>query len=224
MDLGVNPRVDLVVPVKPLHRAKSRLRTGGGDDAAHAALALALAHDTVAAVRGARGVRRLLVVSSDPVVAAELAALGVEVAPDAGGGLNAALRHGAALLRARDPRSAVGALQADLPALRPAELDAALTAARVIFATGGARAFCADAAGTGTTLLVAAPGVALAPAFGVDSAARHRAAGAVPLEGAVPGAWPGLRRDVDTRDDLRVAAELGLGPQTRTALAPSGCS
>ena len=35
---------------------------GAGDPDAHAALALALAHDTVAAVRDARSVRRLLVV------------------------------------------------------------------------------------------------------------------------------------------------------------------
>jgi 2-phospho-L-lactate guanylyltransferase len=216
VDLGV----DLVVPVKPLHRAKTRLRADGGvgDPDAHAALALALAHDTVAAVRAARAVRRLLVVSSDPVVAAELAALGVEVTPDADGGLNPALRQGAALLRARDPGAAVGALQADLPALRPEELDGALAAAGVIFTTGGARAFCADAEGTGTTLLLAAAGVPLDPRFGVGSAARHRAAGAV----ALPGAWPGLRRDVDTRDDLCAAAELGLGAQTRAVLAPTG--
>ena len=47
--------MDLVVPVKPLYAAKSRLRgaadRGVGDPDAHAALALALAHDTVAAVR-----------------------------------------------------------------------------------------------------------------------------------------------------------------------------
>jgi 2-phospho-L-lactate/phosphoenolpyruvate guanylyltransferase len=207
--------VDLVVPVKPLHVAKSRLRGaadhGAGDADAHAALALALAHDTVTAVRAARAVRRLLVVSSDPVVAAELAAVGVEVAGDPGGGLNAALRHGAALLG--DPLTAVGALQADLPALDPDELDAALTA------FGGAgRAFCADAEGTGTTLLLAGPGAALDPRFGAGSAAAHRASGAV----ALPGDWPGLRRDVDTADDLCAAAGLGLGPHTRAVLAPAG--
>jgi 2-phospho-L-lactate guanylyltransferase len=209
--------VDLVVPVKPLYRAKSRLRGaadgGVGDPDAHAALALALAHDTVEAVRAARTVRWLLVISSDPVVAAELAAVGVEVAPDVDAGLNAALRHGAALLRARDPGTAVGALQADLPALRPEELDGAVEAAATV-----GRAFCADADGTGTTLLLAAAGVALDPRFGNGSAARHRASGAL----ALGGDWPGLRRDVDTGDDLCAAAELGLGPHTRAVLAPTG--
>jgi len=214
--------VDLVVPVKPLYAAKSRLRgaadRGVGDPDAHAALALALAHDTVAAVGAARTVRRLLVISSDPVVAAELAAVGVEVAPDVGGGLNAALRHGAGLLRAADPGAPVGALQADLPALRPEELDDAVAAAAALAATGRGRAFCADADGRGTTLLLAAAGVPLDPRFGDGSAARHRGTGAVALDGP----WPGLRRDVDTGDDLRAAAGLGLGPHTRAVLAPTG--
>jgi 2-phospho-L-lactate/phosphoenolpyruvate guanylyltransferase len=212
--------VDLVVPVKSLDAAKTRLRgaadCGAGDLAAHARLALALALDTVAAARGARLVRSVLLVSSDPVVAAEFVALGVEVVPDGPGrGLNAAYAHGAALLRRRDPRAAVAALQADLPALRPAELDAALDAA-----SAHERAYVADAAGTGTTLLVAGPGAALAPAFGTGSALAHGASGAV----ALAGDWPGLRRDVDTPDDLRSAADLGLGPHTRGVLvAAPGC-
>lgn len=198
------------MPVKRLTEAKSRLRGAAGDDpASHARLVLALAQDTVAAVRAARLVRRLLVVSSDPVVAAEFAAVGVEVVPDGPEpGLNAAYIHGAALLRARTPGGPVGALHADLPALRPAELDAALAAF-----TGG-RAFCADAEGTGTTLLLAAPGTDLDPHFGVGSAARHAASGAVGLTGG----WPGLRRDVDTADDLATAAALGVGEHTRAVV------
>ena len=206
--------VDLVVPVKRLDAAKTRLRgaadRGAGDPGAHTRLALALAHDTVAAARSASRVRSVLLVSSDPVVAAEFAAIGVEVVPDGPvPGLNPAYAHGAALLRARDPRSAVGALQADLPALTPRELDAALAAA-----AGRPRAFVADADGTGTVLLVAAPGVALDPRFGAGSAARHAASGAV----ALAGDWPGLRRDVDTPADLREATALGLGTATAALL------
>ncbi len=214
--------VDLVVPVKSLGTAKSRLRgaadRGVGEPAAHARLALALAHDTVTAVLAARRVRHLLVISSDPVVAAELAAVGVEVMPDGDkAGLNGAYALGAAQLRRRDPGAAIGGLPADLPALRAAELDAAIAAAIATFAHGAARAFVADAEGTGTTLLLAAPGFALDPRFGVGSAMRHGGSGARPLDGD----WPGLRRDVDTSDDLRQAAELGLGAHTRCVLAPS---
>ncbi|MGH3565057.1 MAG: 2-phospho-L-lactate guanylyltransferase [Pseudonocardia sp.] len=213
--------VDLVIPVKSLHAAKSRLRgaadCGAGDHGAHTRLTLALANDTIAAVRAARRVRHLLVVTADPVVIAELAAGGVAVAPDGPvAGLNPALEHGAALLRARDPSAVVGGLQADLPALRPAELDAAVELAITAFTAGGVhRAYCADAEGTGTTLLLCAPGADLDPRFGPGSARRHQRSGAYPL----PGDWPGLRRDVDTEADLRQAADLGLGTHTRGVLA-----
>lgn len=212
--------MDLVVPVKVLTAAKSRLRgaadRGVGDAAAHARLALALAHDTITAARLAVRVRHLIVVSSDPVVAAELAAEGVEVVPDDPvPSLNAAYERGAAVLRTRDPMTPVAALQADLPSLRPGELDDAIGAALALFAVGGTRAFCADADGSGTTLLVAAGGVALDPRFGAGSAVRHLESGAHPLDGDRPG----LRHDVDTADDLRRAAGIGLGARTAAALA-----
>lgn len=216
--VGVTLRVDLVVPVKPLPRAKTRLRgaADGGVGAldAHLRLALALARDTVAAAVAATRVRSVLVISSDPAVAIETGALGVEVATDPGRGLNGALRHGARLLRERDRGAAVGALQADLPALAPADLDHAVAAAERHFAAGQDRVFVPDAPGTGTTLLLAAPGRDLAPRFGGPSAAAHTASGAVPLADALPG----LRRDVDTAADLADAARLGLGRWTRAVV------
>ena len=214
-----------MIPVKPLMKAKSRLRgaaDGGiGEPRAHARLAMALARDTIDAVRAAPAVRHLLVISSDPVVAAELGVFGVDVMPDGPvPGLNPAYERGAALLREQDPSAAVGALQADLPALRPDELDDAIASALALFAAGARRAYVADAEGTGTTFLLAAPGTALDPRFGVGSAHRHEESGAHPLAGQ----WPGLRRDVDTADDLREAADLGLGKHTGCVLAPiRGC-
>ena len=205
-------QVDLVVPVKTLDRAKTRLLgaadRGAGDPGAHAALALALALDTITAAVGV--VRHVLAVTSDPAVVAELRALGVESTPGPEG-LNPALRHGAALLRARDPRSVVGALQADLPALRAAELAAAIDAA-------AGRAYCPDRQGTGTTLLLSAPGGDLDPRFGVGSADAHAASGAV----ALLGPWPSLRTDVDTVEDLDLAAALGLGSRTAALLPVCG--
>jgi len=210
------------MPVKPLHAAKTRLRgaadRGVGDPDAHAALTIALAHDTIAAVRAAHTVRRLLVVSSDPVVAAELTAVGVEVVPDVLSGHNAAVRHGAALLQSDDHTAPVGALQADLPALQPEELDDAVAQTLALFAGGARRAFSGDTEGTGTTALLAAPWTPLEPQFGARSAQRHRASGAVELSGI----WPGLRRDVDTGDDLCAALALGVGQHTRALLAPAG--
>jgi 2-phospho-L-lactate guanylyltransferase len=203
-DGDVRSYLDLVVPVKRLDRAKSRLvgaADGGvGDRRAHTDLVVALALDTITAAAGADGVGDVLVVTSDPLLTAVLRAEGVRcVAEGPEPGLNAAYRHGAARLGRH-----VGALQADLPALRSAELAAAIGAA------DGRRAFCADRQGTGTTLLIAAPGEPLDPRFGVGSAAAHRTSGAVELVGD----WPSLRCDVDTSADLAVAAGLGLGPRT----------
>jgi 2-phospho-L-lactate/phosphoenolpyruvate guanylyltransferase len=203
----MDPTVDLVVPIKRLDRAKSRLR--GAVAGPHADAVLALLLDTLTSAASAVGVRRVLVVCEDPRAAKaideSLPGTGVESVDERGlPGLNAALQHGADLLRAGDPHGVVGALQADLPALRSAELAAAIAEA------DGRRAFCADRPGTGTTLLLSAPGGPLDPRFGPGSAAAHLASGAVPVGDGLAT----LRCDVDTAEDLAVAAALGPGRHT----------
>ncbi|MEX5717620.1 2-phospho-L-lactate guanylyltransferase [Geodermatophilus maliterrae] len=201
-------RWSLVVPAKRLGAAKTRLRplTGGpADGGLHAELVLALLADTVAAARACPAVADVVVVTDDERAAATVRALGARTVPDEPDrGLNPALAHGARTAAT----GAVAALSSDLPALRPAELAAALAAAAAV-----PQGFVADAAGTGTTLLAAA-GVPLDPRFGSGSAAAHAAAGAVPLIGD----WPGLRRDVDTPADLTAAAVLGVGTATAALL------
>lgn len=206
--------VELLVPVKSLARAKTRLRGGVGSAQAHRTLALALVRDTIAAAAGAAVVHRVVAICSDAMVREALAHDGVDVIGDEPTtGLNPALRYGAALLRATNPAAAIGALQGDLPALRPEELDCAVREGLSI----DSRTFCTDRTGLGTTLLLAPPPLHLDPRFGPGSAAAHRGGGARELSGS----WPGLRCDVDTVADLAVAAGLGLGPFTRTALALS---
>jgi 2-phospho-L-lactate guanylyltransferase len=191
-----------VIPVKSLSAAKSRLR-GAVADARHEDLALAMVRDTVAAVVACSAVGAVLVVTDDPAAAVAVTALGARAVPDRpSAGLNAAMRWGADVAAGLAQRRAV--LTGDLPALRPAELAAALAAA------GPRRSFVADAAGTGTVLLTAGPGVPLDPHFGVGSAAAHAASLAQPLAGE----WPGLRQDVDTADDLRTVLTLGAGEHT----------
>jgi 2-phospho-L-lactate guanylyltransferase len=207
-------RSSVVVPVKRLAVAKSRLYAAGRPRPEHAALALALARDTVAAAAAARSVARVVVVTDDPEAAAAMRDLGAVVVPDEpDAGLNPALAHGAAAAAGLGAGDGLALLSADLPALRPVELDAALAAAAAY-----PRSFVPDAAGSGTTLLAAAPGVPPEPRFGAGSAAEHARSGAV----ALVGAWPSVRRDVDTAADLAAAAALGLGPATRawTAHAP----
>jgi 2-phospho-L-lactate guanylyltransferase len=201
----------VVVPAKRLAVAKTRLRPlTDARGAAHDELVLALLADTVAAAAACPAVTEVLVVTDDPAAAdvvRELGARTVADAPDRG--LNPALQHGARSAAG----TAVAALSSDLPALRPQELTAALEAA-----AGWARAFVADAQGTGATLLTAMD-TELLPRFGPGSAEAHLTGGAA----ALSGRWPGLVRDVDTEADLRAVLRLGAGPRT-TALARRLCS
>src|ERR1700722_10624606 len=116
----------VLLPVKVLARAKSRLAVLAGDRRGD--LALALASDTVTAVLACPEVARVVVVTSDPVAGPLLAALGAIVVADEpadrsdpGGEvgplngtpahadpgvqdmLNAALRHGATVAARRWP-------------------------------------------------------------------------------------------------------------------------
>ncbi len=198
----------LVVPVKLLHLAKSRL---SADPEVRSALALAFAADTVAAALRAPSVVEVVVVTDDPTAASLVRDLGAEVLPDEpDAGLNPALRHGAAHATARHPQCGIGALSADLPALKSGDLESALARA----AKAGS-AVVPDIDGTGTTAYLVAAGGEFTPAFGRDSLKAHIDAGAMLLPAAD---LPTLRRDVDTRTDLNAAFALGLGPHTMATL------
>jgi 2-phospho-L-lactate guanylyltransferase len=202
------PTWTVVVPVKRLAAAKTRLR-GAWRDGTRAPLALAFAQDTVAAALRCPAVAGVLVVTNDAAAARALRGLGAGVEPDRpDAGLNAAVTHGVRVA-GRSARP-VAALAADLPALRPAELAEALAAA----GREPGRAYVADAAGTGTTLLATGVDSALDPRFGPGSALAHAASGARRLDGD----WPTLRRDVDTPADLAAVVGLGAGAHTRALL------
>jgi len=203
-------RWSLVIPVKVLALAKSRLTGLAGPRRAE--LALAMAADTVAAATACAVVDSVVVVTDDAAAGALLSGLGAIVVPDEpGDGLNPALTFGAAQADQFWPGRGRAGLAADLPALASAELGRALTEAAEV-----PEAFVADAAGTGTTLYAARPGTAFWPRFGTGSRAAHLSGGVVELQ--LPG-LDGLRRDVDTVADLRDAARIGLGPHTAVAAA-----
>jgi 2-phospho-L-lactate/phosphoenolpyruvate guanylyltransferase len=207
----------LVIPVKVLALAKTRLT--GLEPERRSRLALAMATDTVAAALRAGPVAAVLVVTDDRDVRQASLRLGALVLADApGAGLNEALSYGAEYARQRWPARGLGALAGDLPAMRSAELAAALHAAGRLGA-----AFVADADGTGTALYAAAPGSEFRPQFGRASRRRHLDGGAAEIGADTAGAiLAGLRRDVDTVDDLRAAAAIGLGPRTLAELAQGG--
>ncbi|HLL08372.1 MAG TPA: 2-phospho-L-lactate guanylyltransferase [Nocardioidaceae bacterium] len=198
----------LVIPVKHASIAKSRLATFAG--VRRPELARAMAEDTVAAALQCPLVHGLVVVTDDEPSATALRLLGAAVVPDEpSAGLNEALEHGVSV--AAQLGDHVGALSGDLPALRPNELQSALAAA-----PGTRRSFVVDAAGSGTTVLLAPGGLPLGARFGPESAAAHRRSGAVELRGA---SLDSLRRDVDTEADVAHAVRLGVGARTAGVLA-----
>lgn len=207
----------LVVPVKRLGLAKTRLAGPDMPPALRERLALAFAADAVGAALSASRVAHAVVVTDDPRAAEVLGALGATIVPDKpDAGLNAAFLFGATTARREfGTEMGIAACTADLPALRAPELDIALahisSAAHI---SGTARHFIADAHDIGTTMLFAPPGAELNPRFGGPSRAAHTASGALELPPLPPAGISSLRRDVDTAADLADALRLGVGPHT----------
>jgi 2-phospho-L-lactate/phosphoenolpyruvate guanylyltransferase len=192
--------VGLIVAVKRLTAAKTRLAPIFSAPTRESVV-LAMLVDTLTAASRVGSVRRITVVTPDDVAAAAASELGAEVLsdPTPDGHL------------VSESASNIVVLQGDLPALQTHELAEAIAAARQY-----ERSFVADRLGTGTAALCAF-GTSLDPRFGPDSSAQHRHSGAIELTGA----WPGLRCDIDTPDDLAVARRLGMGPATTRAVAAS---
>lgn len=198
----------VIVPVKSPSHGKSRL--GELPDDRRRELATAFALDTVTAAAATPGVVAVLAVTDDFRFATQLGAVGCEVIPDGvGEDLNATLVQAAAEAERRWPGTRPVAVLADLPCLRPDELEEVLAAVPV-----DAAGFVRDQAGTGTTVY-AAPGAAFSPRFGPDSARRHLQAGAIEVELAAPS----VRRDVDDLGDLAAALVLGVGVHTGAVVA-----
>jgi 2-phospho-L-lactate/phosphoenolpyruvate guanylyltransferase len=202
--------VGLVIAVKRLAAAKTRLAPVFSSTTRENVV-LAMLMDTITAASAVSALQAVTVVTPDDDAAAAARQLGARVLVDptpAGhrNPLNNAIAAAEASVRQETPN--VVALQGDLPALQPQELAEAIAAAREY-----RRSFVGDRHGTGTSALFAF-GVALDPHFGPDSAQRHRNSGAIELTGA----WPGLRCDIDTPDDLLVARRLGVGAATAQAI------
>ena len=203
------PSWALLVPVKPPAAAKSRLALPASG---RALLALAMAADVVAAGLSTPSVALTVVVAESVDGLEDLQRQGAQVVlvPDAQG-LNSALVHAAAVVAARNRGLGIASVVADLPAATSQQLDRALAAA-----AEHDRAFLADAAGTGTTLLASREWKAYRPEHGSHSRQRHDEAGWSLL---TPPDVPGLRQDVDTLADLSAAARLGVGRRTADVLA-----
>jgi 2-phospho-L-lactate/phosphoenolpyruvate guanylyltransferase len=199
----------VLVPAKPPAVGKSRL-VGLPPHTRHA-LAEAFALDTVAACLATPSVARVLVVTDDVRLSSILADLGADGIPDGvTGDLNGTLRQAAAEAHRRWPELRATALCADLPSLRPDDLEVALALAVTPHPW-----FVPDRAGVGSTLYVAGSDE-FDPRFGPGSREAHLSAGAREL----PDVAASVRQDVDDLDDLRAAVALGVGPRTTAVVPP----
>jgi len=193
----------LLVPVKTLTLAKSRLTTAQTGE--REPLMRAFALDAIAAASQCPAVAQVYVVTDESGFEVDRA---VRLPDEGDGDLNRALRHASVRARLLNPTLGVAAMCADVPCLLPEDLGGALAAGV------SPRWFVADASGSGTTLLAAGPGMELDPHFGAGSARRHEESGATPVRAELHT----LRLDVDTDADLDAARQLGLGPHTVRAL------
>jgi 2-phospho-L-lactate guanylyltransferase len=204
------PSYVVLLPVKPPARGKTRLEV---DPLRRRALAAAFALDTARACLAAARVSAVLAVTDDARFADDLRSAGCETIPDGvTGDLNESLRQAAAEASRRWPDAVPAAVCADLPALLPDDLDAALDDASTAWEGGADAAFVADHDGVGTTLYTAAYDT-FAPRFGTGSRAAHLDAGAHEISATVPT----LRLDVDDRAAFAEAVTLGVGAHTRLA-------
>jgi 2-phospho-L-lactate guanylyltransferase len=193
-----------LVPVKALAEAKGRLAPALGP-LPRRLLAIAMFEDVVAALQGVPALEAPVVVSPDREIWRRADAIGAKVVeePPGAGGLNQALRLAAAGAGSADGLLVVAA---DLPLATAAGLE------RVLAALGPAPvAVVPSHDGGGTNVLGWRDPGSFAPAFGPDSAARHLA-----VPGAVRVDEPGLALDVDTAEDLDLAAGR-LDPASVTA-------
>ena len=199
-DAPTTDRWTLVVPVKSLSEAKSRLR-GVMRPADRHDLVLSMLTAVLRSCAGARGIRNYAVVTADDRVAALARRFGAQVLPDPippghPDPLNAAL---AAVLpdRAAHP---VGVLTADLPELTSTLLEAILSEA-----TRHRHSVVSDHLGLGTTMAFWTPGAGeIVPRFGPGSARAHLSTGgAVDLAVLLGPLVAPARRDVDTPADVR---------------------
>lgn len=191
-----------MVPLSSAEHAKSRLSPLGE---MRAALASAFAADVITALTSARTVARVVVVSDGTV------SLPTEQAHDhvdsGAADLNDSIAAGESHAR-RSGFERIVVVMADLPCVRPDDIDDLLTRARSV-----PRGFVRDHRGSGTTVLTTT-GPGLMPRFGRDSATEHRTEGAVEFEVALR-----MRFDVDDPEDVTIAMAYGLGPATTAAIS-----
>jgi 2-phospho-L-lactate/phosphoenolpyruvate guanylyltransferase len=206
-----------ILPVKRFGSAKRRLAVGIEDERREALVA-AMLEDVLAAIAKARVIEHTILVSSEPRAVRLARSAGAEVLadPDQGGHPGAAL---AGIARAETRgASCVVLLPGDCPLLDPHELERLLTGVPERYVT-----VVPDRHGAGTNALVLAPPLAIRPAFGEGSCARHIAAARAAGTPFGVEELASLALDLDTPADLialtrELKARPGRAKRTAKAL------
>lgn len=208
-----------ILPVKRFKTAKRRL-DGDLQEGTRRALAEAMVTDVLVALRRAKGIDAVLVVTGDPAAEALARGYDAEVVPDpADDGHVAAARLGIQAARVRHAARVV-LVPGDCPALDPVELDRLLARP----AQGPAVVVVPDRHATGTNALILTPPDAMDPAFGDGSRERHERLGTQAGARVTVVEVPSLGLDVDTSEDLdalreALASHTGGAAHTRGLLA-----
>jgi 2-phospho-L-lactate/phosphoenolpyruvate guanylyltransferase len=198
-------RTYAILPVKTFANAKQRL-DDGLDAVTRRVIAQAMYSDVLVALRRAREVDEILVITADDNAAEIAGGYGASVLIDHERGHNEAAAVGILAAR-RANADQVLLVAGDCPLLDPAEIDALIRSARASAATidrARAATIVPDRHGTGTNALLLSPPDCLKPSFGPDSCARHRANAERDGIAAAVVEVASLGLDIDTPEDLEL--------------------
>jgi 2-phospho-L-lactate guanylyltransferase len=205
-------RTAAILPVKSFGAAKQRLGSLLGSGSRHA-LAQAMFQDVLASLRKVEGIEQIVVVASEPSVAAEEHVVLLEDTAQDGQSAAAAIGIQWAV---ESGFERVLLVPGDTPLLAVDEVEALLAATEDVV-------IVPDRHDTGTNGLLLRPPTAIEPSFGPDSLARHTAAAKAAGVSHRVERVASLIFDVDTSDDLAVLAQAiessrAIAPRTRGAL------
>ena len=205
--MSAQVRTVAVLPVKRFSAAKQRLAADFSAGTRRAIIE-AMVTDVLVALRRAKEIDQVLVITADPGVEALAHGYDAETVTDPDeASHSAAAAIGIREAVARGARRVV-LVPGDCPALDPKQLDALLIAdART---DAPAVVVVPDRHGDGTNALVLTPPDVRAPAFGPGSKGRHVDAGTAAGAAVSVDEVPSLVLDVDTAEDLE-ALRAALG-------------
>jgi 2-phospho-L-lactate guanylyltransferase len=213
-----------LVPIKSFAEAKQRLSEALAP-AERAGLARAMAQDVLTALCGCRGLKRIVLVSSEPQASSLARDCNAELLgepPSAGGGLNATVKYAVERFTAEGAQSIV-IVHGDLPMLDSDELDRVLDVHR---GNGEpAVTLVPDRARDGTNVLAWTPLGSFRAQYGPASFVRHREQAMRRGAKLAICESTGASLDIDVPGDLQLlleGAREGRARATRGFLEQSG--